>query len=78
MRLSGKLVENFIEGRHLELETREGSYVVLPANPQVAQELERHLGQEAILEGTIFHEPNIYMRGPLFRVQALWPREILD
>ncbi|MGO0123209.1 hypothetical protein [Desulfothermobacter acidiphilus] len=73
VRLSGRLVESFIEGRHLELETREGRYVILPANPQVAQELEKYLGREVILEGTISRDPNIYMRGPLFRVSAVGP-----
>lgn len=71
---TGKLVESFIEGRHLELETdRQGILVISPANPQVAAELEKYLGQWVTLEGTLSHEPNIYMRRPLLRVQSVRP-----
>lgn len=71
---TGKLVESFIEGRHLELETdRQGILVIIPANPQAAAELEKYLGQWVTLGGTLFHEPNIYMRSPLLRVQSVRP-----
>ncbi|MGI9950961.1 stalk domain-containing protein [Moorellaceae bacterium AZ2] len=76
MRFTGKLVESYVEGRHLELETREvegGFLVVVPTNKESAAYLEKYLWQEVTLEGTLSHKPNIYMRGPLLRVETVLP-----
>lgn len=71
---TGRLVENLVEGRHLELKTDgQGVLVVIPANPQVAAELEKYVGREVIVEGILERKPNIYMRGPLLRVMAVKP-----
>ncbi|GFN22157.1 stalk domain-containing protein [Thermanaeromonas sp. C210] len=72
---AGRLVESLVEGRHLELETEDyGILVVIPASPEVAAALEGYVGQEVVIEGTLEHKPNIYMRGPLLRVLAVKPR----
>ncbi|GAF25289.1 hypothetical protein MTCOM_20700 [Moorella thermoacetica] len=70
---TGKLVVSNVESRHFELETGRGRLVLLPeeGSTGVAKDLEKYAGKVAMVVGTLTSEPNIYMRGPLMRVNSV-------
>lgn len=74
-RATGRLVVSDIEDRHFELETGQGRLVLLPeeGSTGVAKDLEKYVGQTVLVIGTLTSEPNIYMRGPLMRVNSVSP-----
>ncbi|MGI9860457.1 copper amine oxidase N-terminal domain-containing protein [Moorella naiadis] len=72
---TGRLVVSDVEGRHFELETGQGRLVLLPeeGSTGIAKDLEKYAGQMVIVVGTMTNEPNIYMRGPIMRVNSVSP-----
>ena len=64
----GTLVENDIEGRHYELETKQGTFV-LKGN---TRGLEDYVGDMIVVKGEITDEFSIYMRGPLLEVEKYY------
>ncbi len=73
--INGRLEVSNIEGRHFELETSQGRFVLLPEKntPTLATELEQYIGQQVTVEGFVVDEDNIYMRGPIIRVRSIIP-----
>ncbi|MDN5327324.1 MAG: hypothetical protein PWP41_2020 [Moorella sp. (in: firmicutes)] len=63
------------EGLHFELETAQGRLVLLPeeGSSNVAKDLEKYAGQVVMVVGTLTNEPNIYMQGPIMRVNSVSP-----
>jgi hypothetical protein len=75
IRATGKLVVSNVEGRHFELETDRGRLVLLPeeGSTGVAKDLEKYAGRTVMVIGTLTKEPNIYMQGPIMRVNSVMP-----
>lgn len=60
----GLLRVNDIEGRHYELETKRGHYVLIGET----DELEDYVNEKIVVFGKIVDEASIYMRGPLIEI----------
>lgn len=55
---------NDIEGRHYELETQRGHYVLIGE----IDELEDYVDEKIVVFGKMIDEASIYMRGPMIEV----------
>jgi len=68
--LNGKLEINDIEGRHYELETKDGIYVIVHEKDSkyLARLLAGSVGKEIRVKGYEQGGFNIYQRGKMFKV----------
>lgn len=65
----GKLRISNIEGRHFELETQRGRYVLIGDT----DELEDYVNEEIVVIGKVSDDDSFYMRGPLIDVNDFYP-----
>ncbi|MDD4569360.1 MAG: S-layer homology domain-containing protein [Tepidanaerobacteraceae bacterium] len=68
--LVGTLKVSKIEGRHYELETEKGRYVLVGDE---TDDLEDYVGEVIVVFGEISRGMSIYMRGPLIEVEKFYP-----
>ncbi|SMB99605.1 Copper amine oxidase N-terminal domain-containing protein [Thermanaeromonas toyohensis ToBE] len=67
---TGTLKISEVEGRHFELETREGRLVLIPqeGNETIKAFLEAKASQQVTVRGILLDGVNFYMRGPVLKV----------
>lgn len=70
----GTLKVSDIEGRHYELDTPKGRYV-LTGSPRKLRELEDYLNEEIVVIGELSKDVSIYMRGPIIEVEDFYDVE---
>lgn len=71
--LTGTIVVDYIEGRHLELtggSTRH-NWVLLPSNDSVGQALEANIGRQVTICGSVWTEMTVWMK-PTIWVLRVW------
>lgn len=64
--VSGIVRVSQIEGKHYELGTSNGIYVLVGNN------LERFVGKRVVVKGTVSNNPNIWMRGRVLNVKSIY------
>jgi len=64
----GTLVESDIEGKHFELKTTQGTYV-LQGN---VEGLEDYVGEKIVVKGELTDKVSIFMRGPIIEVDKYY------
>jgi len=70
----GTLEESDIEGRHYELETAQGTFV-LQGN---LKGIEDYLGERIVVKGKLTDKISIFMRGPIIEVSKYYPLKSKD
>lgn len=70
----GTLEESDIEGRHYELETAQGTFV-LQGN---LKGIEDYLGERIVVKGNLTDNISIFMRGPIIEVSKYYPLKSKD